>query len=127
MAIRNILLFLLLITLSACAPSVVHRYDGPVRDLDKVAVIYHNTERNIYIFMIDGVNVQNRFTTFNPDGWNEAHLEPGWHTLSGSLYINEKSVVFNKRYFFEAGKKYRLMHTLSEDRNKASFYLDETE
>jgi hypothetical protein len=115
---------LLLLGVSACAPSVVYKYEGPDRSLDKVAVLYHNTERGIKIFRIDDNSVMNRITTFNPDGWEEVHLEPGLHTLSGGLYVENKYAIFREQYNFDAGKKYRLMYKIDDIGAKVRFSLE---
>lgn len=123
MTIGKVLASLMGVLIAACAPSTVLQYEGPQRSLDQVAVLYHNTEQGIKIFRIDDKTVMNRFTTYNPDGWSEVHLEPGVHTLSGGLYIRNQYAIFREMHRFEAGKKYRLMYETIEDNKKVRFYL----
>ena len=124
---RLVLPVLLLGVAGCLAPPVVHHYPGPEHPPDQVAVLYHNTERGFEITRIDGTYVQNRLTTFNPDGWDEVHLEPGMHTLTGGLYLRDKYAIFVKRYRFEAGKKYRLMYAVDDIGANVSFYLEAVE
>jgi hypothetical protein len=116
-----------LLSFTACAPSIVRYYEGPDRALDKVAILYHNTEQGIKIFDIDDKSVQNRITTFNPDGWSEVHLEPGVHTLSGGLYLGNKHAIFRQQYKFEPGKKYRLTYDVNDISSKVRFNLQRVE
>jgi len=114
--------------LTGCpAPNTIHYYEGPARPIDTVALLYHNREQGIKIFKIDEKSVQNEYSLYFSESWNEIHLEPGVHTLSGGLYTDKKYSTFYLRHNFAAGKKYRVMYEAPPGTVNMRFYVHEGE
>lgn len=107
---------LVAIFFSGCAaPDIVMRYGGEPRSRNDVAVLQNSTQQGAKIYSLNGEDILNRFKYWDPDAWEELHIEPGVHTLGGGIFLESAYAPFMRTHRFEAGERYTLRYEVSED------------